>query len=53
VPAEVSYAGPQGSYAGLDQFNILIPDSVAGKGQVDIVVTAGGKASNPVNVTIE
>jgi uncharacterized protein (TIGR03437 family) len=53
VAATVSYAGPQGTYSGLDQYNILIPDSVAGKGKVDVIVTAGGKASNPVNITIQ
>lgn len=53
VAAQVSYAGPQGTYAGLDQYNILIPASVAGKGKVDVVVTAAGKASNPVNIAVQ
>ena len=53
VSATVTYAGPQPTYSGLDQYNILIPSSLAGKGQVNIVVTAGGKKSNPVNVTIQ
>ena len=53
VPATVAYAGPQGTYAGLDQYNILIPAAVAGMGQVDVVVTAGGKPSNPVNITVQ
>lgn len=50
--APVAYAGPQGTYTGLDQINLPLPASLAGRGQVDIVVTAGGKASNPVNITI-
>jgi uncharacterized protein (TIGR03437 family) len=53
VLATVTYAGAQGTYQGLDQYNVLIPSSLAGKGKVDIVVTAGGKPSNPVNVTIQ
>ena len=53
VAAAVTYAGPQGTYAGLDQYNIQIPASVAGRGKVDVVVTAAGKASNPVNVVIQ
>lgn len=53
IPATVSYAGPQGTYPGLDQYNILIPDSLAGTGKVDVVVTADGKPSNPVNVVIQ
>ncbi len=52
VAATVQYAGPQMIYSGLDQFNILIPSSLAGAGKVDIVITAGGKPSNPLNVTI-
>ena len=53
VAATVQYAGPQLTYSGLDQFNILIPSSLSGAGKSDIVVTAGGKPSNPVNVTIQ
>lgn len=53
VSATVAYAGAQGTYSGLDQYNILIPSSLAGKGKVDVVVTAGGKPSNAVNITIQ
>ncbi len=53
MPAQLTYAGPQGTYSGLDQINVLLPQSLAGKGKVDIIVTAGGKPSNPVNVTIQ
>jgi uncharacterized protein (TIGR03437 family) len=53
VGADVKYAGAQPTYPGLDQYNVLIPSSLAGKGKVDIVVAAGGKRSNPVNVTIQ
>ncbi len=53
VDATVYYAGPQGTYSGLDQYNILIPASLAGKGKVDVIVKAGGKSSNPVNVVIQ
>jgi uncharacterized protein (TIGR03437 family) len=53
VAATVSYAGPQGGFPGLDQYNILVPSSLAGKGKVDVVVTAGGKPSNPVNVILQ
>jgi len=50
---DVVYAGPQGVYSGLDQYNILIPRALAGMGKVDVVVTAGGKSSNAVNVSIQ
>jgi len=53
VSAQVSYAGPQGTYSGLDQINVAIRASVAGKGKVDVIITAAGKASNPVNVTFQ
>ncbi len=53
VNATVTAAGPQPTYGGLDQFNVLIPASLTGKGNVSIVVTAGGKPSNAVNVTIQ
>lgn len=53
VNATVTYAGPQGTYPGLDQYNILIPPSLAGKGQVDVIVTAAGLPSNTVNITIQ
>jgi len=53
VDATVSYAGPQGAYPGLDQYNIVIPPSLAGAGQVDVVVTAAGLPSNTVNITLQ
>jgi uncharacterized protein (TIGR03437 family) len=53
VSANVTYSGAQGTYAGLDQYNVQIPASLAGKGSVNVTVTAGGKPSNTVNVTIQ
>lgn len=53
VKADVSYAGPQGEFGGLDQVNILLPASVAGKGRVDVSITAGGRVSNAVNVMVQ
>jgi uncharacterized protein (TIGR03437 family) len=53
VDATLSYGGPQGTFPGLDQINVLIPRPLAGKGSVDVIVAAGGKKSNPVNVTIQ
>ncbi len=52
VEAVVAYAGPQGTYGGLDQYNILLPGSLAGKGKVDVVLRAGGKSSNAVHFTV-
>lgn len=47
----VLYAGPQGEYPRLDQVNISIPASLRSSGEVDVVVTTGGTASNAVRLT--
>jgi uncharacterized protein (TIGR03437 family) len=53
LDATVLYAGPEGVYPGVDQVNVIIPQSLAGAGNVPVVVTAGGVMSNAVNVTIQ
>ena len=53
VDAPVLYAGAQGTWAGLEQINVTIPTSLVGKGRADIVVTAGGKKSNPVYINLQ
>src|SRR5204862_5278476 len=54
-PANVLYAGAQGSLAGLDQINVELPASLAGQGQrsVEVIVTAGGTAANRVTIQIK
>lgn len=47
------YAGAQGTFGGLDQYNLPIPRSLAGKGKTEIVITANGKVANTVNITIK
>jgi uncharacterized protein (TIGR03437 family) len=49
----VAYAGPQGTFSGFDQINFVIPQSLAGSGNVSIAVTAGSQMANAVNVTIQ
>jgi uncharacterized protein (TIGR03437 family) len=50
----VLYHGAAPGYAGLDQVNIgPLPTSLAGQGNVNILLTADGKTANPVNVTIQ
>jgi len=51
--ATVTYAGPQGTYPGLDQLNLLIPSSIAGRGQAYIIITAAGRTSNPIYVSVQ
>jgi len=48
----VQYAGPQGGYAGLDQVNIRVPRSLAGRGNVDVVLTVDGKTANAVTIKV-
>ncbi len=48
----VLYAGPQNQYPGLDQIVVAIPRSLAGAGQVNVTVSAGGLTSNTVQVSI-
>ena len=51
--AQVSFAGPQGAFAGLDQVNVLVPRSLAGKGSVGVVLTASGQTANTVNISVQ
>jgi len=53
VNAPVLYVGPGGGFPGLDQVNIQLPVSLAGKGDVNVQLTAAGVAANPVQITIQ
>jgi uncharacterized protein (TIGR03437 family) len=53
VNAPVVYVGPQGSVPGLDQINVQIPSSLAGKGNANVQLTAAGVLANQVEVTIQ
>jgi uncharacterized protein (TIGR03437 family) len=50
--SEVVYAGPQPRLVGLDQANVRIPRSLAGRGEVDVVMMVDGKAANMVRINI-
>ncbi|PWT89716.1 MAG: hypothetical protein C5B56_06635 [Proteobacteria bacterium] len=49
----VLYAGSELVFPGLDQVNIPILLTLRGAGLVDVVVTADGQASNPVQILIQ
>ena len=51
--APVSYAGDQQSFVGLDQSNVLLPRTLSGRGDVDVVMTVNGKVSNKVRIRIK
>jgi hypothetical protein len=48
-----AYAGAQGTYAGLDQINILLPASLAGSGTVSVTVTVDGQVSNAGTIAFQ
>ena len=50
--SEVSYAGVQTDFVGLDQINVRVPRSLAGRGEVDVVFTADSRTANTVRVNI-
>ncbi|MBI1765640.1 MAG: hypothetical protein HYR56_29915 [Acidobacteria bacterium] len=53
VEAPVNFAQAQGSLAGLDQINALIPRSLIGRNaDLDVVLTVDGKTANTVRVNI-
>jgi len=51
VAATVEYAGEAPGFAGLDQVNVLVPRSLAGRGEVPITLTVDGKTANTVMVS--
>jgi uncharacterized protein (TIGR03437 family) len=53
VAAEVTYAGKQPEYVGVDQINLRVPRTIAGRGEVSLKLTLHGKRLNPVTVTFK
>jgi uncharacterized protein (TIGR03437 family) len=53
VAVPVQYAGPQGSFAGLDQVNIALPASLAGTGETSLYLVADGQMSNVGSLKIQ
>jgi uncharacterized protein (TIGR03437 family) len=51
--ADVLYAGLVDGFVGLDQSNIRIPRSLAGRGVVDVRLSVDGKPANTVTVQIK
>lgn len=51
--AQVFYAGAQNDFVGLDQINVLLPRSLAGRGEVDVLLTIGNQSTNKVMVKIK
>jgi uncharacterized protein (TIGR03437 family) len=52
VNAPVTYAGPVSGMIGLDQVNISVPRSLAGRLEVDVVLSVDGRSTNTVRIFI-
>jgi uncharacterized protein (TIGR03437 family) len=53
VDAPVLGFAAQSQYAGLDQVNVRVPRELKGRGEVDLVLKADGKAANTVRVRLQ
>ena len=53
VPVEVLYAGAQGGFFGLDQINLRLQGTLAGRGEVDVVLKVDGRTANMVRINIK
>ncbi len=51
--AQVSFAETQPSLVGVDQVNVFVPRSLAGRGEVDVLLTVEAKMANPVRINIK
>ena len=52
LQVEALYAGPSPDYQGLDQINLLLPRSLAGRGEVDVALTLEGLAANTTRIRL-
>ena len=50
--AQVSFAEAHPDFVGVDQVNMLVPHSLAGCGEVDVLLTVDAKMANPVRINI-
>jgi uncharacterized protein (TIGR03437 family) len=53
IALQVTYAGAQSTYPGLDQINVLLDRSLIGDGTLTLQLTVDGVAANPVVVSIQ
>lgn len=51
--ADLGFIGSQGGFVGLDQANIRLDRSLAGRGDVEVKLTVDGKTSNIVRINIK
>ncbi|MGH9835623.1 MAG: hypothetical protein ACREBD_20095, partial [Blastocatellia bacterium] len=52
APLNPLYAGPAPGFVGLDQINVELPSSLAGRGQLDLLTYVDGWTANAIHFTI-
>ncbi|HJZ96524.1 MAG TPA: hypothetical protein VKE70_08450, partial [Candidatus Solibacter sp.] len=53
VRVPVLYAGPTPGFTGLDQVNVVLPLTLRGAGESNVLVTADGQTSNAVTINVK
>jgi len=53
VNVPVAYSGAQGFFTGLDQVNVQLPASLAGRGDVPLILSVAGKQANTARLTFK
>lgn len=53
VSVPVVFAGRQGGFSGLDQVNVNLPASLAGRGSLEVIVSVDGVVANTVVVAVQ
>ncbi|MEP7337140.1 MAG: hypothetical protein ABI977_05300 [Acidobacteriota bacterium] len=53
IAVQTTFAGAQNDFVGLDQINLLLPRSLAGRGEVDVAVSVDGMPANIVKISIK
>ena len=53
IEMPVLYAGAHCCFVGVDQVNLQIPKALAGRGEVDIILTVDGKVANEVKINVK
>jgi uncharacterized protein (TIGR03437 family) len=53
VDCQLTFAGAQGGFAGLDQVNVRLSRSLIGRGEADVVLTVDGKPANIIKASIK
>jgi len=52
VSSEILYAGEVPGFVGFDQLNARLSPSLAGRGEVDVVITVDGQTANTVRIAV-